>query len=143
VIINKRYRRISETVQAIQVTEENMAGLAKWCYGRVMVHFPGAGESTTGYRVGQNCVEVVTGRYNGRENKTRAYVGDWIANIEGTTKFRVYRETTFLETFEEIRTELEKREAIQELMEKALTVSGPDLDHMIKHFTDKVMNVFE
>jgi hypothetical protein len=143
VIINKRYRRISETVQAIQVTDENMAGLAKWCYGRVMVHFPGPAEESGNYRVGQNCVEVVTGRFNGRENKTRAYVGDWIANIEGTTKFRVYRQTTFLETFEEIRSEIERREAVMKLMEAALTVSGPDLDHMVKRFTDKVMDIFK
>jgi len=142
VVINKTYRRKTFTVQAIQVTVENMRGLAEWCGGNVVVYFPDIHRQSGDYRAGQTCVEVVIGRVNGREQKARAYPGDWITRLHDTNNFRVYRNKTFLEAFEEVRSEVEKREAVMALMERALTISGPDLDFMIENFTNQVMEVF-
>lgn len=141
-VINKTYRRKTFTVQAIQVTVENMKGLAEWCRGEVIVYFPDIHKQSGDYRAGQTCVEVVIGQVNGRVQKARAYPGDWITKLYDTENFRVYRNKTFLEAFEEVRSEMEKREKVMELMERALTVSGPDLDFLVNNFTDKVMDVF-
>lgn len=142
-IINKTYRRKTFTVQAIQATVDNMKGLAEWCGGDVVVYWPDISrQSGDYYRAGHTCVEVVIGRVQGREKKARAYPGDWITRLHDTNNFRVYRNKSFLEAFEEVRSEIEKREAVMKLMERALTVSGPDLDFLINNFTDKVMDVF-
>ncbi|AVD99500.1 hypothetical protein SEA_BING_78 [Streptomyces phage Bing] len=141
-VINQTYRRKTFTVQAIQVTVDNMKGLAEWCGGDVIVYFPDIHKQSGDYRAGQTCVEVTIGEVNGRKQKARAYPGDWITKLYDTENFRVYRNKTFLEAFEEVRSEMEKREKVMELMERALTVSGPDLDFLINTFTDKVMDVF-
>lgn len=136
------YRRKTFTVQAIQVTADNMKGLAEWCGGEVIVYWPDISRQSGDYRAGQTCVEVVIGSVNGRVQKARAYPGDWITKLQNTENFRVYQNKTFLEAFEEVRSEIEKREAVMALMERALTVSGPDLDFLVNHFTDQMMEVF-
>lgn len=137
--INKLYSRKTFTVEAIQVTDQNMRALADWCGGRVTIYFP---DQSEGYRSGQTCVEVVVGNVNGRVQKARAYHGDWVTCLVGTKNFKVYKNKSFREAFEEVRSEQEKREEVMKVMERALTISGSDLDFMIDNFTGKIMEIF-
>jgi len=146
-VINKTYRRKTFTVQAIQVTAENMKGLAEWCGGNTIVYFPDVYHQSGDYRSGQSCVEVVIGRVNGRPKKVRAYSGDWITKLVGTENFRVYRDKTFLEAFEEVRSEFEKREALLDalsdfLVDEKDSMNQADHDRVIEGFADKITNIF-
>ncbi|QPX71409.1 hypothetical protein SscP1EGY_11 [Streptomyces phage SscP1EGY] len=141
-IVNKMYRRKTFTVQAIQVTEDNVRGLSEWCGGEVILYWPDVVRQSNEYEPGRMCIEVAIGQVNGRVKKARAFPGDWITRLQDTNRFHVYKNKTFLEAFEEVRSEIEKRAAVMALMERALTVSGPDLDFLVNNFTDKVMEVF-
>lgn len=142
-IINKTYRRKTFTVQAIQVTTDNMKGLADWCDGNVIIYFPDTSRQSGDYRAGQTCVEVVIGVVNGRPQKARAYPGDWITKLLDADDFRVYRNKTFLEAFEEVRSEFVKREAVRAVMESAIAgVSRGDLEDLVAQYSDEIMNIF-
>lgn len=149
-VINKTYRRKTFTVQAIQVTAENIQGLAEWCDGKVVIYWPDISRQSVDYRAGQTCVEVVIGRVNGRVQKARAYPGDWITRLHDTNNFRVYRNKTFLEAFEEVRSEIEKREAVSELVYEALRQQDNatqfhddrEMPGVLRDAVDKIMEVF-
>lgn len=145
-VINKTYRRKTFTVQAIQVTAENMKGLAEWCGGNVIVYWPDISRQSGDYREGQTCVEVVIGRVNGREQKARAYPGDWITKLHDTNNFRVYREKTFLQAFEKVRTEIEKRVAVMDLLtefsiDSREAMNQAEFSAVFDKTTDKILSI--
>lgn len=115
-IVTSTYQRRSFRIQAIQVTAENMEPLSDWCRGELKVYHPEPDRESGDYRGGQTCVEVQTGRHI----KARAYVGDWISRLGEVHNYRVYKGKTFLETFEEVASELEKRNQLNELVAKAM-----------------------
>lgn len=146
-VINKTYRRKTFTVQAIQVTADNVRGLAEWCGGNVIVYFPDISRQSGDYRAGQTCVEVVIGSVNGREKKARAYPGDWITKLHDTDNYRVYRNKTFLETFEEVRSEIEKYQMVLDLVEEAMAGNSYNVDESgnvihSNEISQKIMNIF-
>lgn len=146
-IINKTYRRKTFTVQAIQVTAGNMNGLAEWCGGQVIVYFPDISRRSGDYRAGQTCVEVVTGRVNGRKQKARAYPGDWVTRLHDSDNFRVYRNKTFLEAFEEVRSEVEQYQMVLDLVEEAMGGNSYNVDDSgnVIHsdvITRRIMSIF-
>lgn len=134
-VINKTYRRKTFTVQAIQVSTDNLRGLAEWCGGRIgqeqdFLREPGV----------KPFVEVVIGVVNGRTKKARAYPGDWITKLHDANNFRVYRNDSFVEAFEEVRSEIEKREAVLELVREEMWPNGSG--SKASGLTNKIMNVF-
>lgn len=145
-VINKTYRRKTFTVQAIQVTVDNMKGLAEWCGGNVIVYFPDISRQSGDYRAGQTCVEVVIGRVNGREQKARAYPGDWITKLNDADDFRVYRDKTFLQAFEEVRSEIEKRVAVMDLLtefsiDSREAMNQAEFSEVFDRITDKILTI--
>lgn len=145
-VINKTYRRKTFTVQAIQVTADNMKGLAEWCGGNVIVYFPDISRQSGDYRAGQTCVEVVIGRVNGREQKARAYPGDWITKLHDVDDFRVYRDKTFLQAFEEVRSEIEKRVAVMDLLtefsiDSREAMNQAEFSAVFDRITDKILTI--
>lgn len=145
-IINKTYRRKTFTVQAIQVTADNMAGLAKWCGGTMLVYWPDISRQSGDYRAGQNCVEVVIGQVNGRVQKKRAYPGDWITKLHDTENFKVYQNKTFLEAFEEVRSEIEKRVAVMNLLtefsiDSREAMNQAEFSAVFDRITDEILTI--
>lgn len=84
-----KFTRKTFTVNAIQVTSENMREVAKWCGGIVkplnemlydnewLIDFP----STKGI--------------DGKPRRAQASVGDWISQLTSGGKFRVYSDKDF------------------------------------------------
>lgn len=81
------FERLPFTIQAIQVTDQNINQVAKWCKGRV---------KTEGGRVKKKFIKVDVKRAL-NERQTMAYVGDWV--LKAGTGFKVYTEKAFSESF--------------------------------------------
>lgn len=98
-IETKSYRRKQFHVDAVQVTEENIRQVAKWCKGEVQnvtkMRTDGEG-SRTRTKVPYIHVEVHRPL---NERHTKAFVGDWI--LKSDAGFKVYTEKAFENSFEE------------------------------------------
>lgn len=127
-IITTSFRRKTFVVQATQVTKENMGELSEWCGGELIESYQPEPHLASGnYHKGHPCVEMTVGR-NGQ--KTRAFIGDWITHISGSNNFKVYRDKTFKEAFEEVLRDFPEemmrkivREEMRSLL-KSLTVTA-------------------
>jgi hypothetical protein len=79
------WNRNSFDVEAVQVTEENISKVAKWCgcgvWGAIS-----EGDSFSPYL-------VIGEMYSGFHRETKVFVGDWIVSVEG--EFRRYTDDTF------------------------------------------------
>lgn len=84
-----KFRRKPFDVEAIQVTEQNMQDVARWCKGRILTQDP-SGLSYISVRVlrPQN------------DRQTQAFIGDWVVVASG--KFKVYTDGAFNNVFEEV-----------------------------------------
>lgn len=96
-IVTTTFQHKTFIVQAKQVTPEDMEELAEWC-GGTLTEVESYGWDV--YDHGRPCIEIEVPRSNGR--KMRAFAGDWITHISGSDKFKVYRDKTFKEAFEEV-----------------------------------------
>lgn len=87
-IVNTYVRRPFE-VQAIQVTAQNMAAVARWCGGKIAKT-----------RTEVNFIDVPTVKEK-HPSHGRAFVGSWVVTgREGT--FSTYSDKTFQRTFEQV-----------------------------------------
>lgn len=128
-IVTTVFQRKTFVVQATQVTEDNVEELAEMCGGEAKIYVPDVHHASGNYRTGQICIEMSIGR-NGR--KARAFLGDWITHIHGSTNFKIYRDKTFHEAFEEVLRDFPEemmrkvvREELKALLESmAKTASG-------------------
>jgi oligoribonuclease (3'-5' exoribonuclease) len=82
-----RFVRKPLYVNAVQVTEENMAEITKWCKGQ---HVHGVSEQYVKVRVHRAT----------DERQKRAYVGDWV--LKFGTGFKVYQHDPFIRDFEQV-----------------------------------------
>lgn len=99
----KRYRRVPFVVSAVKVTEENMAEVASWCGGEVLV----LTKKIEGVDTDVSYIKVKSQRpYN--ERQTKAFVDDSVTLSE-TGGFKVFTPTAFENGFEVISEE--EREA--------------------------------
>jgi hypothetical protein len=111
-IVTTTFQRKTFVVEAKQVLAEDIRELAEWCGGTfVEAYHPDFPKSTINF--GQPCIEIEVPRSNGK--KMRAFIGDWITHISGSDKFKVYRDKTFKEAFEEI-----LRDFPEEMMRKVV-----------------------
>lgn len=80
-----KYDRLPFSVEAVQITAENMAEVAKWCKGRVVDQ----GEKNSYVKV--QVYRPITRR------QTQGFVGDWLVKTE--KGFKVYVDRSFQNTF--------------------------------------------
>lgn len=111
-IVATTWERKPFTVKAIRVTLDNMWEVADWCNGRYMIAYGGSGRP---------CIEVKLGHDERNKPKySRAYIGDWVTLLPGQNSFQVYRDKSFLEAFQQVVSEMEKRSKMLEAIEKAM-----------------------
>lgn len=83
----EKYERLPFTIEAIEVTPENIKAVAKWCGGQIR---------TTGRRGIQKYIKVdVLRALNDRQ--TMAYIGDYV--LKAGSGFKVYTPRAFKESF--------------------------------------------
>lgn len=99
-IVTTTFRNKTYIVQASQVKSDNLKDLAEWCGGEYIESYePDVFIRSGNYRVGQPCIELSTGM---PLRKARAFVGDWITLVDESSHFKIYRDATFKEAFEEV-----------------------------------------
>lgn len=101
-IVTEKYIRKPLIVDAVQVTADNFAEIAKWCSGEILNNDetePGDGVVNPG---GQFIRIRVSMPKNVRQ--TRAYVGDWVLWAE-RGGYKIYTQRTFEEAFDKHTTE--------------------------------------
>lgn len=121
-IVTTTFQRKTFVVQAKQVKSAEMQVIAEWCGGAFIESYqPDAHMASRNYRTGQPCIEFIPDRVAKRA--VRAFEGDWITHIHGSDKFKVYRDATFKEAFQEVLRDLPEevmrrivREEMQALM---------------------------
>jgi len=86
----EKFARKPFVVDAIQVTNENIHEVAKWCLGDVRE------SRLNGNETAQYIKVRILRPLN--ERQTKAFVGDWI--LHGGTGFKVYTTKAFESTFE-------------------------------------------
>lgn len=86
------YRRKTFSVEAIQVTEDNMDAVANWCQGKVLANRGESGEGNARFFVKVPVKRPLNDR------QSRAYVGDWV--LEARSGFKVYTQRAFDGCFE-------------------------------------------
>lgn len=87
----EQFVRKSFPVDAVRVTAENMAEVAKWCDGEIQVDT--AQDNTSG---NTNFIKVrVQNPLN--ERQTKAYVGDWV--LYAGKGYKVYKDSAFRKSF--------------------------------------------
>jgi hypothetical protein len=82
------YNRKPLTVEAVQVTDENIYEVAKWCDGDVH----------TALGSGKKHIQVAV-LHPLHKKQTRASVGDWV--LKSDQGFKIYADTAFQKGFEE------------------------------------------
>lgn len=85
------YMRRPFEVDAVQVTEENMEAVAKWCQGDVRLER----DKKTGEDVRYIKVRVFK---PANERQTKAYVGHWV--LYAGTGYKTYHDSAFHKNFE-------------------------------------------
>lgn len=99
-IVTTTFRSKTYVVHAVQVTEDNIKDLPEWCGGVYIESYePDLFLRSGNYRMGQPCVELSTDM---PIRKNRAFLGDWITMIDESSHFKIYRDKTFKEAFEEV-----------------------------------------
>lgn len=88
----KRFQRKPFYVEAIQVTEENMAEVAEWCGGPIKHTRPKSSENVEPAPYIQ--VPVISPK---SVRQTRGYVGDWV--LKAGEGFKVYADKSFKQSF--------------------------------------------
>jgi hypothetical protein len=81
-----QYIRKPFEVDAVEVTDANMAELAEWCQGTLVER---EGESRNYIKV--RVIRALT------ERQTQAFIGDWV--LYAGTGYKVYTSRAFIKTF--------------------------------------------
>lgn len=90
----KTYDRKPFSVQAVQVTRDNLKEVAEWCGGSVEVKIT----PTKNGSKHEDYVKVPTARPM-NEKQTQAFITDWV--LLSDKKFKVYTHRAFVHTFKE------------------------------------------
>ena len=145
-IVTATYRRKTFRVQAIQVTKENLADIAEWCGGKVSIETSGPGGG-----LGEAYIMVEIGQVNGRVQVGFAHAGDWVTRLNVSDNYRVYKDKSFKEAFEEIADEMKKYAEIHQVIVNAMrkqdaaTYSGESskgMDQVADKATQAILGLF-
>lgn len=102
----QKFQRKTFVVDAVQVTEENMEEVAKWCRGTIQTTDSKIAEGL--HQEPQRFIKVsVLNPYNPRQEQ--AFAGDWVLFTKNN--FKVYVEKGFHKVFEPVFKEQEKAAA--------------------------------
>lgn len=106
-IETNKYARRPFYVDAVQVTEENMAEVAKWCQGDVMTD----DKALTAPELSGDDHPYVKVRVHRplTERQTKAFAGDWV--LYAGTGFKVYTPKAFEKSFVAVTDEVRHRSA--------------------------------
>lgn len=94
-ITTEKYTRKSFDVDAIQVTEDNIDAVAKWCMGEVRTFKTDPNDE--GVSREQKYIKVRVFQAI-KERQTKAFVGDWV--LYAGTGYKVYTPGAFAKCFE-------------------------------------------
>lgn len=83
----EKYERLPFTIEAVEVTAENMRAVAKWCGGQIR---------TSGKRGIQKYIKVDVKRAL-NDRQTQAYIGDFV--LKAGSGFKIYTPRAFSESF--------------------------------------------
>lgn len=86
----QQFVRKEFAVEAVQVTPDNMADVAKWCVGKIMSDGEKEGHLSRDY------IKVRVA-YPINERQTQAYLGDWV--LKSGKSFKVYTNSAFEKSF--------------------------------------------
>lgn len=89
----QRYRRRPFSVEAIQLTAENVEDVANWCGGIIRT-----GVNPLNKQAGPGKYIKIEVKRALNDRQTRAYVGDWVLKAGGG--FKIYTPLAFNESFE-------------------------------------------
>lgn len=89
-----KYVRVPFHVDAVQVTAENMAEVAKWCGGQIATVTDDGVVSVSGSKF----INVRHVKRPLTPRQKRAFVGDWV--LYAGSGFKVYTDTAFQKCFE-------------------------------------------
>jgi hypothetical protein len=106
------YARKPLTVEAVQVTDENLLEVAKWCKGKIYE------------KDGKMVLEVkVLHPMNIDQNK--AHVGDWI--LKSKQGFKIYADSAFKKGYSELKSTEDVGDALREKLgaEPIVTFQAP------------------
>ena len=92
------YCRKRFDVEAVQVTPENMADVAKWCNGDV-IQCGADGSDDLSTSADRDYIKVKVSRPL-NEKQTRAFSGDWV--LKAGTGFKVYTDRAMKNSFEPV-----------------------------------------
>lgn len=111
-IVTATYQRRTFRVQAIRVTAENIMELTGWC-GGVLIdgHLP----ATNAWYI-----RVPVSNITGRQQTQEAHVGDWITRLTDANNFRVYKNKSFLQAFQEIRDDAQRYAEVHSIIVNAM-----------------------
>lgn len=94
----KQYTKKPFHVEAVKVTAENMAEVAKWCGGEIIkAPLPGVGQRVASATLVECIKTPVLRPINDRQ--TKAFVDDFV--VRAGTGFKVYTSVAFEKTFQE------------------------------------------
>lgn len=96
-IVTERYIRKPLYVDAVLITQQNFAEVAKWCQGEVRTNNGDEPVSDDGINPSATYIRV---RVHNPKNvrQTKAFVGDWILYTE--RGYKVYTQKAFLMSFD-------------------------------------------
>lgn len=89
----QKFARKSFEIEAVRVTEENMADVANWCHGTVMRTERGADQKNDTF-IKVRVLRPMSDR------QTQAHVGDWV--LYAGTGFKVYSDRSFKKHFTKV-----------------------------------------
>lgn len=97
--ITEKYVRKSLFVDAVQVTEENFADIARWCFGEICNIDETPVNSAEDVNPSKQYIHV---RVHNPKNprQTKAFVGDWILYTE--RGYKVYTTKAFQANFDKV-----------------------------------------
>ena len=111
-IIASTWERKPFAVKAVRVTTDNMWEVADWCKGKYTIATEGSQRP---------CIVVKLGHDERNNPKySRAYIGDWVTLLPGQNSFQVYKNQSFLETFQQVVSEMDKRNRMLKAIERAM-----------------------
>lgn len=100
-----KYTRKPFIIEAVQVTEENMSDVAKWCKGEILSTDSKIAADL--HKEPETFIKVdVQNPMN--ERQTRAFVGDWV--LFANQGFKVYTDRAFERSFDPVFQEVPKPE---------------------------------
>ncbi|QAY17191.1 hypothetical protein SEA_MADAMATO_73 [Streptomyces phage Madamato] len=80
------------SARSVQVTEENIDAVARWCGGTVQIYRTPDGR--------QSRIDFAAHGFKGITNVDRAYVGDWVVFAPADSSFKSYHDKSYRAIFE-------------------------------------------